>query len=55
MSLFRKKRIGVNEELIRETAKKIVVGVFEKEYTTDNSQTQRMIKEMLKEAGISIA
>ena len=55
MSLIRKKRIGVSEELIRETAERIVTEVFGKEYTIDNSQTQRMIKEMLKEAGVGVA
>jgi len=41
--------------LIRKTAEKIVTEIFNKEYTTDNSQTQRFIKEMLEEANIGIA
>ena len=44
----------VDLELIRKTARKIVKEVFKKEYTIDNSQTQRLIKEMLEEAGIKI-
>ena len=45
---------GLDEELIREIAKKIVEEVFGREYTTDNSQTQRIIKEMLEEAGVKV-
>jgi len=44
----------IDEELIRETAKKIVEEVFRREYTIDNSQTQRIIKEMLKEVGVKM-
>jgi len=44
----------VDIELIRKTAKHIVIDIFNKEYNFDNSQTQRAIKEMLKEAGVKI-
>jgi len=44
----------IDERLIRETAKKIVEEVFRREYTIDNSQTQRIIKEMLTKIGIKV-
>lgn len=45
---------AVDEALLRKTAKRIVTEVFGKEYNLDNSQTQRMITEMLTEAGFEI-
>ena len=47
-------RRKVNVGLLRKTAKRIVTEVFNKEYTVDNSQTQRFIKEMLTASGIKI-
>jgi len=44
----------IDKELIREAAKKIVEEVFRREYTIDNSQTQRIIKEMLIKIGIKV-
>ena len=49
-----KKKPEIKEELIRKIARRIVEKVFRREYTTDNSQTQRIIKQMLKEAGVKV-
>ena len=49
-----KKKPEIKEELIRKTARRIVEKVFRREYTTDNSQTQRIMKQMFKEVGVKV-
>lgn len=44
----------VSKELIRKITKEIVVNIFDREYTTDNSRTQKAIIKMLQEAGLEV-